>query len=173
VTEEALGAHGAFQNLSVAAAPITPQHRKQYADRLRQSDPGVVAPEMRRTQSGITGLLFKAIAALTGHSRAPSGDQWWNTVLVPCPNCRPRHRSEQQVHWEQHFAIEGYGYFPVATAELAGQKEIAARCPRCEKEVALVNRRIPRTMWIPGPLGRPWPPEMEMIDHEPLWEAVA
>ena len=145
----------------------------EYNRLLRQSDPGVVAPEMRRDNRGFLGLVFKAITYLTGHAQAPKGDWWWSELLVPCPHCKPNHRMPQEVNWSSHLSLEGYGYFSVAQSHLSGQKQVTVQCPNCNQSVRLVNRKLPRTLWVPGPLGRPWPDEMAMIEYEPLWEVAA
>jgi hypothetical protein len=154
-----------FDILSPTASEI-----KEYKRLLRQGDPGVVAPEMRRGNEGLIGLIFKAITYASGHAQSPKGEWWWSEVLVPCPHCRPRHRPPRGINWSAHLRLEGYGYFAVPRSQLDGQKQVTATCPNCSRTVKLVNRRPPRTLWVPGPLGRPWPKEMEMIEREPLWE---
>jgi len=151
---------------------LTPADAKEYRRLLRQGDPGLVAPEMRRGGKGLPGLFFKAISHLTGHTRSPKGDWWWSEILVPCPSCSPRHRAPQEVDWSAHLRMDGYGYFAVPRSHLGGRNRAAVTCPNCGGSVTLVNRRPPRTLWLPGPLGRPWPKEMEMIEREPLWEVL-
>lgn len=145
---------------------------KEYKRLLRQSDPGVVAPEMRRGTEGLVGLIFKGITHLTGHAQTPEGEWWWSEVLVPCPRCKPPQRTPQEVNWSAHLRLEGYGYFAVPQSQLKGQNEATVQCPSCKRPVELANRKSPRTLWVPGPLGRPWPEEMEMIEQELLWEVT-
>ena len=150
----------------------TPAERREYNRLLRQSDAGTVAPERRRNNPGLIGAFFGLIAAATGHSRTPEGEWWWSDLMVPCPGCRPSGRAASQLRWSAHLAMEGYGYFPVSLSELAGRTEASARCPACDQAVRLVSRRPPRTFWVPGPLGRPWPADLEVIEREPLWETT-
>ncbi|HYP52339.1 MAG TPA: hypothetical protein VEQ42_02300 [Pyrinomonadaceae bacterium] len=157
---------------SLDAPPPSAADVKEYKRLLRQSDPGVVAPEMRRGSEGLVGLVFKAITYATGHARSPKGDWWWSEILVPCPRCRPRRRTAEELDWSAHLRLEGYGYFVVPRARLQGRTQATVSCTNCRESVTLVNRRPPRTLWFPGPLGRPWPAEMEMIEREPLWEVL-
>jgi hypothetical protein len=150
--------------------PPSGDQRKEYRRLLRQADPGVVAPEMRRERNGLAGLFFSAVYRLTGHAAAPGDDRWWSEVLVPCPHCRPHRRVAGTLDWSAHLQLEGYGYFSISRSCLDGERVATVRCPGCDAEVKLVNRRPPRTLWVPGPLGRPWPKTMQVIDEEPVWE---
>lgn len=172
VSEEELSSRRRASPISLDVPPPTAAEVKEYNRLLRQSDPGVVAPEMRRGSEGLAGLFFKAITHLTGHAQSPKGDWWWSELLVPCPRCRPRRRAPHDVDWSAHLRLDGYGYFAVPRSQLGGRRRASARCPNCGKTVTLINRRPARTLWVPGPLGRPWPQEMEMIEREPLWEVL-
>ena len=72
-----------------------------------------------------------------------------------------------------HLALQGYGYFIINRSELKGLSILEALCPNCGGEVLLQSRRPPRTLWVPGPLGRPWPRDMQVIEEEPVWEVEA
>lgn len=142
--------------------------RKEYRRLLRQSDPGTVAPEMRRANSGLSGLVFRLLYRLSRHSETPQDDAWWHEFLVPCPKCRPSGRDPRQLCWADHLRAEGYGYFGVAASQIRDGATV--QCPACSSQLVLRNRREPRVLWVPGPLGRPWPEDMEVLEKEAVLE---
>lgn len=172
VDERELDRPGPVAGANFDVPPATSAVRDEYCRLMRQGDPGTVAPELRRGTSGVFGRLFGALSQVTGHADSPSGDWWWSEVLVPCPKCRPVGKTADELSWERHLGFEGYGYFPLDRRELEGKAEASVRCPRCGGPSHLISRREPRTLWVPGPLGRPWPPEMQMIEYEPVWEIL-
>ena len=172
--ESALSPGPSVGGSSFGVTPPTRQEIDEYNRIVRQADPGTVAPEIARETSGLSGVFFKLISAATGHSASPQGDWWWAEVMIPCQNCNPFQRKPFDVNWADHLNLQGYGYFSVPKSSLNNKKEVSVKCPapNCGKKVELINRREPRTIWIPGPLGQVWPDNMEMISYEDVWEVV-
>jgi hypothetical protein len=158
---------------SFGNAVPTKEDWREYKRLLLQGDPGVVAPELERGFQGIAGLIVKGLMYLSGHSKAPKGDFWWSEVLVPCPHCGPKGRKAEEVNWTEHLRLEGYGYFAIPRALLSDGQRVPCSCPRCGRSLWLENRHPPRHIWIPGPLGQPWPETMSVLSGEPIWEVVA
>jgi hypothetical protein len=160
-----------FEAGDLPVAILTPQQRERFNHLRKNHDPGSVAPEGRRPRAGLFDQLIGWVVQQIGfYDPEFSSSSWWRNMLVPCPNCRPHRRSAIDVNWNQHLAIEAYGYFACSSDQLRVDEPMC--CPRCRQAFFLTQVKPPRTLWIPGLTGRAWPQDMAVIEYEPVWEVV-
>lgn len=143
---------------------------------INNCDPFTSAPETRIPPRGPTKVLAWLLRGRFGYFDPEFlSDSFWETVRVPCPQCRPHQRSPRDVNWERHLAlpddtytIDYYGYFPVQASDLARG---ALTCPNGHGPLRLVNRRPPRTLWVPIQSTEK-DKDRPVIQQTPLWEVA-
>lgn len=144
---------------------------------LNNSDPLTTAPDTRVPPEGMLGNLLAMVLRPTLGYYDPefTGDNFWKSVRVPCPHCRPRGRRARDVNWDEHLKLGGaasetdyFGYFSVSMERLARG---AAECHRCLRALRLKSERPPRTLWAPlAALEKNR--ERPVIEEHPVWEVV-
>jgi len=121
---------------------------------INNADPITSAPETQVPPHGFAKLIEAFMRKRFGYYDPEFvTSSYWNTVRVPCPVCKPRNLSPQQVDWKRHMMlsdnspkIDYFGYFPAEPCELESGR---VTCPHCLTRLRLENNRGVRTLWVP------------------------
>lgn len=137
------------------AVPMTqPAEMDRFAALINNCDPFTAAPETQVPPRGMAKVMAWLLRGPFGYYEPEFMDaSFWNTVRVPCPNCKPKRRKPEEVSWQQHMqiadhspALDYYGYFAVDPTSLESGR---VKCPQCAIQLRLQNRRGVRTLWVP------------------------
>jgi len=138
---------------SMSIPGLKPDSMDRLAKLINNCDPLTAAPETQVPPSGPAKVLARAVRRLGYYDPEFVANDFWNTVRVPCPVCKPRHRAPRAVDWEAHMSladfapnVDYFGYFPASRGNLESG---IVSCPVCHTILPVVNQRGVRTLWIP------------------------
>lgn len=147
----------------------------RFAKLINNSDPVTSAPETRIPARGPAKLIAWLLGKRMGYYDSEFlTEHFWEAVRVPCPICKPKCRSANEVDWNRHMSVDCssgtdyFGYFVAQPSELASGR---VTCPSCTSKLDLENKRGVRTLWVPI-MSTEKDKSRPVIEQRKVWEVV-
>jgi hypothetical protein len=163
-----------WAELRLPAVEVSAMNRFVMA--INNAGPISSAPETRVPPTGLAKLTAFVVKRYGYYLPEFMTSSFWDTVRVPCPFCKPRSRSPEDIDWKMHVALpddspatDYYGYFPAAQEDMESGRAI---CPRCGNKLTLENKRGTRTLWVPI-LTTEKDQDRPVIQAQKVWEVVS